>query len=131
MLLVWVRAVMTAATICFAAGLVVRRSNNALHRKLMMAGFVLTIGIAVVLVVGVNVFGESYGPADWLTALMGGEGPAGGVLIAHRIFATLTFLALLVQVLAGIRRLSYHRRLGAVVIPLWLVTYVSGLFIFS
>ena len=131
MLILSVQIVMTAATVCFVAGLRVRHTNNPLHRKLMLAGFLLTIGIAVVLVVGVHAFGLSYSPAGWLVAGVGSEEAARGVLIAHRLVATLTLLVLLGQVITGIRRHPAHRWLYMAVVPLWLVSYVSGLFIFE
>ena len=125
-----VKIVMTAATLCYATGLTMRHRNNDLHRKLMFVGFLLTGGIAVVLVVGVNIFGATYGPSLWLISLTGGEGNARWVLIIHRIFATLTLLLLMAQVYAGIRRLPYHKKLYKAVIPTWLITYISGLSIF-
>lgn len=129
-MIILVKIVMTAATLCYAAGLAMRHRNNDLHRKLMAAGFILTAGIAVVLVAGVNIFGATYGPSPWLISLTGGEGDARVVLIIHRIFATLTLLLLMAQVYAGIRRLPYHKTLFKAVIPTWLITYISGLSIF-
>ena len=131
MIVVLLQIVMSAATVCFAAGFAVRHSNNALHRKLMATGFVLTAAIAVVLVIAVNVFGATYGPADWLLTAAGGETGARGVLIAHRIVATVTFLFLLAQVITGWRRHPLHHRLYKAVVPLWLITYVSGMTIFQ
>ena len=126
-----VQAVMTAATICFVAGYTQRHRNNPLHRRLMALGFLLTVLIAVVLVAGVHLFGAGYGPADWLVAATGGEEPARAVLIAHRALATLTFLALLAQVITGWRRHPLHHRLWRLAIPLWLLSYVSGMAIFQ
>lgn len=130
MLILLVQIVMTAATLCYAAGLAVRHSNNPLHRALMLTGFGFTLGIAVVLVVGVHVFGATYGPAEWLVG-MGNHGFAYGVLIAHRLLATVTFLLLVAQVITGIRRQPAHHWLFKPVIPLWLLTYVSGMVIFE
>jgi len=126
-----VQAVMTAATVCFALGYVQRFRDNARHRAWMAAGIVLTIGIAVVLVAGVHLFGATYGPAPWLIDLMGGEAPARQVLSAHRALATLTFLALVAQGFAGWRRHPLHRRLWRLVIPLWIASYGSGMIIFQ
>lgn len=126
-----VKAVMSAATLCFALGYTQRFRNNALHRRLMALGFLLTLSIALVLVAGVHLFGATYGPAPWLSALLGGEGPARAVLTAHRALATVTLLALLAQVISGWRRHPLHRRLHRWVVPLWLITYASGMTIFQ
>ncbi len=131
MIILLVQLVMTAATLCYAVGYAMRRRNNALHRRLMLSGFVLTFSIALVLVAGVHLFGASYGPASWLVSLTGGADKARAVLIAHRVFATVTFVLLAAQVYTGIRRLPLHRRLQRAVIPTWLISYISGLFIFT
>ena len=130
-MIVAVKLVFTLATLLYVIGFAMRIRNNALHRKLMATGFVLTAAIAVVLVIGVNVFGATYGPADWLLTAAGGETGARGVLIAHRIVATVTFLCLLAQVITGWRRHPLHHRLYKAVVPLWLITYVSGMTIFQ
>ena len=126
-----VQVVMSAATLAFALGYWLRHRDNLWHRRLMALGFLLTISIAVVLVAGVHVYGATYGPAGWLIGLLGGEGPARLVLIAHRGLATLTFLFLAAQVYTGWRRHPLHHRLHRAVVPLWLASYVSGLFIFQ
>ena len=131
MIVLLVQIFMSAATLCYAAGFAVRHSNNDLHRKLMGLGFLLTLGIAVVLVAGVHLFDAKYGPALWLIDLAGGESNAGIVLIAHRIFATVTLLLLLTQVYSGLRRLSIHHQVYKALVPAWLITYLSGMFIFG
>jgi uncharacterized membrane protein YozB (DUF420 family) len=96
----------------------------------MAAGFFLTVAVALVLVAGVRAFGATYGPADWLVAALGNPG-ARGVLLLHRALATLTFLVLLAQVISGWRRHRLHRRLARLLVPLWLLSYGSGLVIFQ
>ncbi|MEE8397220.1 MAG: DUF420 domain-containing protein [bacterium] len=125
-----VKLVFTAATLAFMVGFSLRRSNNALHRRLMLLGALLTAGIAVVLVAGVYIFGETYGPAGWLVEAAGSEARARGVLVAHRLLATVTLVCLLTQVVAGLRRSPLHKRLYKAVIPLWFLTYGSGLVVF-
>ncbi len=131
MFIALIQIFMSAATASFAAGYHFRHRNNALHRKLMLLGLLLTVGIAVVLVVGVHVFDATYGPAPWLVDLAGGEEGARVVLVLHRIFASVTLVLLLVQVVTGIRRLPLHRRLYKVVVPAWLVSYATGMVIFT
>ena len=129
-MIIAVKLVFTAATLCYLAGFQMRIRNNDLHRKLMALGFVLTLGIAVVLLAGVYGFNATYAPAGWLIDAVGGEAGARIVLLIHRGVATLTLIVLIVQIVAGVRRLPLHKRLYKAVIPLWLITYVSGLTIF-
>ena len=125
-----VKLVFTAATLCFAVGFANRHRNNALHQRLMIAGFLLTLTIAVVLLAGVYIFGATYSPAGWLVDLTGGQQGARAVLIIHRVLATVALLFLIAQIVTGLRRLPLHRRLFRPVIALWLVTYLSGMTIF-
>lgn len=129
-MIIAVKLVFSAATLAYLLGLFFRHSNNALHQKLMGLGFILTLGIAVVLVVGVYGFGATYAPADWLMRAAGSEAGARVVLLVHRGFATLSLLLLIVQIVAGLRRHPLHRWLYKAVIPAWLITYISGLTIF-
>ena len=129
-MIILVKLVFTAATLCYALGFANRHRNNPLHQKLMISGFILTLGIAVVLVAGVQIFGATYAPAGWLINVAGGDQGAQTVLIVHRLFATVALLFLIAQVITGWRRHPLHRRLFRPVIVLWLVTYVSGLTIF-
>lgn len=125
-----VKLVFTAATLCYVLGFANRHRNNPLHQRLMIAGFLLTLAIAVVLVVGVQVFDAGYGPAGWLVRVTGGEQNARIVLIIHRLVATVALLFLIAQIVTGLRRMPLHRRLFRPVIVLWLITYASGLVIF-
>ena len=129
-MIIAVKLVFSAATLVYLLGLYFRRRNNALHRKLMGLGFILTLGIAIVLVVGVYGFGGTYAPAEWLVRAAGGQTGARAVLLTHRGFATLTLALLIVQIVAGMRRHPLHLRLYKAVIPTWLITYISGLIIF-
>lgn len=125
-----VKLVMSLATLLYAFGYAMRRRNNLLHRRAMAGGFCATLAIAVVLVVGVNFFGASYRPAFWLLEAMGGEARARLVLLVHRGIATLSLALLAGQVYSGVRRLPLHRRLYPLTIGAWIVSYVSGMFIF-
>lgn len=125
-----VKLVMSLATLVYAFGYAMRHRNNPLHRASMGLGFLLTLSIAVVLVVGVQGFGAGYRPAFWLVEWMGGEQRARTVLLVHRGIATVTLLLVLAQVFSGVRRLPLHRRLHPFTIGAWIVSYVSGMFIF-
>lgn len=125
-----VKIVFTLATLAYVAGLRVRHSNTALHRKLMALGFLLTLGIAVILVVGVHGFGGTYGAAPWLVALTGSERGAHMVLLVHRAFATVTLVLLITQIITGIRRHPLHGRLAPWTFGCWMVSFVSGLVVF-
>ena len=125
-----VKLVMSVATLLFAAGLIFRHRNNLWHRKLMMAGFATTLGIAIVLVVGVNGFGSTYSPAVWLVG-MTSAAVARWILILHRVNATVTFLLLILQAISGYRRSPLHNRLYPATIGFWLISYFSGLVIFQ
>ncbi|MBI4083524.1 MAG: DUF420 domain-containing protein [Candidatus Lambdaproteobacteria bacterium] len=124
-----VKLVMSTATFCFILGYALRHRNNRLHRRWMVAGFALALAIAIVLVVGVQLFHAPYGPSFWLVELAGERG-ARIVLTCHRVLATVALLALIGQVVTGIRRHPLHRRLYRATIPLWLAAYVSGMFLF-
>lgn len=126
-----VKLLMTLATLCYAIGYAARRRDNWLHRRIMFAGFLLTLGIAVILVAGVHGFGATYRPAYWLVRAAGGPERAGGVLIVHRVIASTTLVALAAQVISGLRRDPLHGRLYPYTIGLWLISYVSGMFIFA
>lgn len=129
-MIVAVKLVFTAATLCYFIGFLMRIRNNDLHRKLMALGFVLTLFIAVVLLVGVYGFSATYAPAGWLIDVAGGEAGGRTVLLVHRGVASLTFVVLIVQIASGMLRLPLHKRLYTTVISLWLISYVSGLVVF-
>ena len=120
---------MSLATLCYAFGYALRHRNNPLHRKVMLTGFLLTLAIAVVLVGGVQIFGAGYRPAFWLVDWVG-DARARTVLLVHRGFATVTLVLLLTQVYSGIRRLPLHSKIYPFTILFWIVSYVSGMFIF-
>ncbi len=126
-----VKALMSLATLVYAAAYAMRRRNNWLHRRLNLLGFGLTLAIAVVLAVGVRFLGASYRPAYWLVEALGREDRAWIVLQVHRGWASLTLVLLITQVVAGLRRAPLHRKLAPWVIAAWLISYVSGSFIFA
>ena len=120
---------MSLATLCFAFGYAMRHRDNLRHRQMMAAGFIVTLGIAVVLVVGVQVYGAAYRPAYWLVEWLG-DARAHTVLLIHRAIATVTLLLLIAQVFSGIRRLPLHKVIYPFTIGAWLISWVSGMFIF-
>ena len=130
-LILAVKLVMTLATLCYAFGYAMRHRDNARHRLAMALGFLLTLGIAVVLVVGVQGFGATYRPAYWLVEWLGGDAPARNVLLAHRGLATVSLVLLIVQVVSGFQRRPLHRQLYPFTVTGWVASYVSGMFIFS
>jgi uncharacterized membrane protein YozB (DUF420 family) len=124
-----VKLSMTLATLCFAFGYSLRHRDNRLHRRVMALGFALTVAIAAILVIGVQGFGAGYRPAYWLIEWLGETG-ARTVLLVHRAIATCAFLLLATQAYSGARRLPLHGALYPFTILAWLVSYVSGMFIF-
>ena len=129
-MIILVKLVFAAATLAYLLGYLNRVRNNALHRRLMVLGFLLTLGIAVTLLAGVYGFHSTYGPAAWLVELAGGLKPAQRVLLAHRALASVTLLLLIAQIVTGMTRHPLHRRLVHIVVPLWLVSFSSGLVLF-
>jgi len=126
-----VKALMTLATLCYAIGYASRRRDNLQHRRMMLTGFVLTLATAAVLVSGVYGLGGTYRSAYWLIRATGAPERARWVLIAHRIIAAVTLSTLIAQVVTGWRRAPLHGRLYPYTIGLWLITFVSGMFIFA
>lgn len=127
-MIITVKIVFTVATLLFARGLWIRPKTASTHGYWMLGGLCATLGTAVVLIVGVNVYGATYSPASWLVSMAGDH--AKWVLLIHRGISTLTFVLLLIQGWAGWRRHPLHLRLYKIVIPLWLTSYLSGLTIF-
>ena len=101
--------------------------GHPLPRRLLLSGFLLTLAIAVVLVVGVQIFDATYAPAEWLVSVTGGEQAAGTVLIVHRLVATVALLFLIAQNVTGLRRRPPPNCLFRPVGAPWLATYVSAL----
>ena len=126
-----VKLAMTMATLCFAVGYAARRRDNLLHRRVMLAGYLLTLTAAGMFVTSVHGFGAIYRPGYWLVRTAGGPEQARGVLIAHFVLASIALLALGMQVVSGLRRDPIHRRAYPYAIALWLAAYVTGMFIFA
>ena len=84
-MIILVKLVFTAATLCFVLGYANRFRNNPLHQRLMLSGFLLTLAFAVVLVLGVYGFGESAAAAGWLVRVTGGARVAGPGSAADRL----------------------------------------------
>lgn len=130
-MIIAVKLMFTLATLFYLWGFIMRHRNNGLHRKLMVLGLLSTLGIAVVLVVGVHGFSAGYGPSSWLGDVFGGEIGARRVLLAHRGFSTLTLILIVSQVVTGLWRHPWHGGLGKVVFPMWWISYLSGMAFFE
>ncbi len=124
-----VKCLMTFATVLFVVGYRVAGKHDQLHRRLMISGLVSFLGVAMVLVVGVHVYGATYEAAAWAVRLFGGRGSL-NLLIAHRGVATISALLLLAQAWTGWKRRSVHPRMARLTLALWLVSYISGSFLF-
>ena len=129
MMILAVKWLMTLATGLFVVGYGVSGRNVQLHRRLMISGLVCFLGIAAVLVLGVQVYGATYEPAAWAVRLFGDRGSV-HLLVAHRVVATISALLLLAQAWTGWKRRRVHPRMARLTIVLWLVSYVSGSFLF-
>lgn len=128
-MIVAVKLLMTLATLLFVAGWTQARRDLRRHRALMLSGVLSFLGIAVVLVVGVHFFGQSYAPAAWLVGAFG-EAGAWNVLRAHRALATVSAVLLLAQAFTGWRRRPVHPRMARWTAAFWLASFVSGLAVF-
>ena len=120
-----VKWLMTLVTVLFVVGYGVSGSNVQLHRRLMISGLLCFLGIAAVLVLGVQVYGAAYESAAWAVRLFGDRGSA-DLLIAHRVVATISALLVLAQAWTGWNRRRVHPRMARLTMVLWLVSYVSG-----
>lgn len=123
------KAVMTLATLCYAVGYASRHRDNRLHRRAMLAGTALVLGGAMLLAAGVAGFGTPYHAAYWLTRAVGGAERARWLLAFHGIIAGVALVLLAVQTGTGLHRALLHTRLYPFTISLWLLTYISGMFI--
>ncbi len=125
-----VKILMTATTLCFLRGFRLARSDPQRHRRWMLAGLVSFVAIAVALVLGVHVFEQSYSPAPWTVGAFGEPG-ARFLLKLHRGMATVSAILLLMQAVSGWKRRPAHLKLGPATLACWLVSYASGLVLFA
>lgn len=111
---------MGASLICFYTAFFFRVRNNALHRRLAALGVVLNLLSSVYLIWSVRLAGIEMGSAYPLA-----------VVTAHRAFATVMALVMLLMVYTGMRhKLTLHRGLSRLFLPGYTLTYFSGMVVF-
>lgn len=117
---------MTLSVLFFAAGYW-KRKEVTIHRMWMGLGVLANLVTAVLLVVAVHVFS-------------GGNMQTAGFqptvephwVLTHRIIAVVAALLMLTMAVTGaLRKRKIHVALHYVFIPLYLIVYVSGLFMFE
>lgn len=116
---------MTISVICFSVGYYFRIKNNVVHVVCNVFGTGFSLMTAVYLLTmkyglgGLDLFGIVPAVDE-------------SIIIAHRILAFMAFTLMLGMALTGItRNTSLHRKLQYLFIPLYLIVYISGLFIFK
>lgn len=116
---------MTLSLIAFTVGYFFRVKNNAIHVVANLTGVGFNLVTAIYLLIikyglgGLELFGIEYAVAPW-------------IILTHRAFATITLLLMLVMAYLGVtRNREWHIKLHKPFIVLYLVVYISGLFIFK
>lgn len=118
---------MTLALVLYLSGYYFRQRDLMKHRILMGAGVTITILSALALLGAVHL-------------IHGGDRAAAGfiavadawVILTHRVIATITFLMMFLMVWSGAtRRRRIHVATARFFLPLFIIVYVSGLFIFT
>jgi uncharacterized membrane protein YozB (DUF420 family) len=118
---------MTLALILYLAGFYFRRRNLTRHRILMGAGVGMTLAAAVALLFAVHVLHDGDREAAGFLAAADEW-----VILTHRLIASVTFLMMFVMVWSGAtRRRTIHVTTARVFLPLFILVYLSGLFIFT
>ena len=111
---------MGISLVLFLLAYIVRKSNNLVHRLLATLGVVFNLVSSVYLIYAVRIKG--------VEMLANYSLP---VVTAHRLFATLMAVMMLMMLFTGIRR---NRRLHVIIhrffLPGYTLTYFSGLVIF-
>jgi hypothetical protein len=111
---------MGASVMLFFAAWFFRTRNNPLHRRLAILGVVFNLVSSIYLVYAVRIAGFD------MPARFGDT-----VVTAHRLFATLMAVMMLVMLWSGIRRRrGLHVALHRIFLPGYTLTYISGLAIF-
>ncbi len=118
---------MTISVALFLAGYFYRKQNNRMHRILMTAGILFNLISAAILLVSVHlVFGSDMSRAGFFPSA-----PA-WVILVHRIFALFVLFLMFAQGWTGIKRhRAAHILIHRFFLPSYLLTYVSGLIVFS
>ncbi|MBI3394300.1 MAG: hypothetical protein HY042_00540 [Spirochaetia bacterium] len=117
---------MTLSVIFFLLGYVFRYDRRK-HAVLMIAAVLSNVAAALTLLGSVYiVYGGDALAAGFRPAL--GPGPT----IAHRAAAAVAFILMFVQAGSGIlKKPAIHKKLYVIFLPLYIVVYVSGLFVFE
>lgn len=111
---------MGVSLLLFYGAYLVRVTNYRMHRVLALGGVFFNLASSIYLVWSVRVAGVEM-PSDYPVA----------VITAHRIFATLVAVAMLVMVYTGAKRIRrIHIPLHRFFLPGYTLTYISGLVIF-
>lgn len=111
---------MGASLLLFIAAYLVRKKNNTMHRFLALMGVTFNLVSSVYLIYAVRARGIEM-PANYGIP----------IVTAHRIFATLMAVMMLLMMLTGIRQnRNLHIALHRVFLPGYVLTYFSGLVIF-
>ncbi len=111
---------MGASLVLFLLAYALRRKNNILHRRLAILGVVCNLVSSVYLIYAVRFRG-----VEMLTSY-----PI-PVATAHRVFATLMAIMMLLMLMTGLRRKrNLHIALHRIFLPGYTLTYFSGLVIF-
>ncbi len=111
---------MGASLVLFFLAYALRKNNNTAHRRLAVLGVVFNLVSSVYLIYAVRFKG-----IEMLTSY-----PI-PVATAHRIFATLMAVLMLMMLMTGMRRKrNLHIALHRVFLPGYTLTYFSGLVIF-
>lgn len=117
---------MTLSVVAFATGYYFRK-NVARHRVWMSLGVSVNLLSAAALVISIHAFHGG----DMIAAGFFPLVPPWAVL-THRLVASLAAVLMLAQAATGIlRKRTWHLRIQKVLIPLYLIVYISGLLIFT
>ncbi len=111
---------MGTSLVLFLAAYAVRKKNNTAHRMLAILGVVFNLVSSVYLIYAVRFKG-----IEMLTAY------SYPVVTAHRLFATLMAVLMLMMLATGIsRKRNLHILMHRIFLPGYTLTYFSGLVIF-
>ena len=111
---------MGISLVLFFGAFALRKKSLSWHRTLAMGGVVFNLVSSIYLIWAVRIAGIEMPSSYSLT-----------VITAHRLFATLIALVMLVMVYTGIRRLRrVHIALHRFFLAGYTLTYISGLVIF-
>ena len=125
MSLTYIHLGMTLSVIAFTIGYFFRTKNNAIHVVSNLSGVGFNLVTAIYLLIlkyglgGLEQFGIQYAVSDW-------------IIHTHRAFAVVTLGLMLTMAYHGVtRNRKWHILLHKPFIVLYLMIYVSGLFIFK